>query len=144
MSAAIGERLRAARKAVHLSLHDVEAKTAGEFKAASLGTYERGERSISVDRLQRLAEVYGLDAAAFLSDDAGGVDAPRSRVVIDLTKMHEVSGPERDLVVRFVSQMQARRQDFGGRTFSMRGDDLITIACLGVTPARLAEIGLLA
>ena len=42
-----------------LSLHD-EERSDKEFKASVLGAYERGERSISVPRLQRLAIFYGV------------------------------------------------------------------------------------
>src|SRR5438270_13807798 len=54
----VGERLRAIRRQKRLSLQDVEATSEQEFKASVLGAYERGERSISVPRLQRLAEFY--------------------------------------------------------------------------------------
>src|SRR5262245_55873340 len=55
-----GERLRAIRLQKGLSLHDVEESSTKEFKASVLGAYERGERSISVPRLQRLAIFYGV------------------------------------------------------------------------------------
>src|SRR6266511_1647465 len=56
----VGERLRNVRVQKGLSLHDVELESGGEFKASVLGAYERGERSISVNRLQRLAMFYGV------------------------------------------------------------------------------------
>ncbi|MGI9596124.1 MAG: helix-turn-helix domain-containing protein, partial [Acidimicrobiales bacterium] len=51
----VGERLRAIRRQKRLSLQDVEANSNQEFKASVLGAYERGERAISVPRLERLA-----------------------------------------------------------------------------------------
>ena len=56
----VGLRLRSVRKQKHLSLHAVEEASNQEFKASVLGAYERGERSISVPRLQRLAELYDV------------------------------------------------------------------------------------
>ena len=56
----VGERLRAVRKQKRLSLQAVEASSGQEFKASVLGAYERGERSISVPRLQRLATFYAV------------------------------------------------------------------------------------
>ena len=50
----VGERLRLIRRQKRLSLQEVEAISAQEFKASVLGAYERGERAISVPRLQRL------------------------------------------------------------------------------------------
>ena len=56
----VGERLRNIRLQKGLSLHDVEERSTKEFKASVLGAYERGERSISVPRLQRLAMFYSV------------------------------------------------------------------------------------
>src|SRR3546814_16067142 len=75
----VGDRLRAIRRQKRLSLHDVEAASDSEFKASVLGAYERGERSISVPRLHRLAGFYDVPVDQLLpSDDEGGE-------VIDLT-----------------------------------------------------------
>lgn len=66
LSAEIGRRIRARRKALHWSLADVEQETNGEFRASVLGAYERGERDIRAVRLVRLAEVYGCAAVDLL------------------------------------------------------------------------------
>ncbi len=167
---AVGSRLRAMRKQMRLSLQAVEAMSEQEFKASVLGAYERGERAISVPRLQRLAKLYDVPVDQLLPPDEGtnrwgtGVGgeevAPLSarraiqagagadKVAIDLTKLHTVSGPERDLLRRFLSMIQVHRQDFNGRMITIRAEDVRAIACLfGVTPdsmgARLDELGLL-
>lgn len=62
----LGKRLRAARTALRMTLGDVETATGGEFKTSVLGTYERGERGLSVQRLMRLAEIYRVDPATLL------------------------------------------------------------------------------
>jgi transcriptional regulator with XRE-family HTH domain len=155
------------RKQMRLSLQAVEAMSDQEFKASVLGAYERGERAISVPRLQRLAKLYDVPVDQLLPhDDAapngrwGAPDeaaarrralangAPSEKVAIDLTKLHTVSGPERDLLRRFLSMIQVHRQDFNGRMITIRSEDVRAIACLfGVTPdsmgARLDELGLL-
>ena len=167
---AVGSRLRAMRKQMRLSLQAVEAMSDQEFKASVLGAYERGERAISVPRLQRLAKLYDVPVHQLLPHDdgvaggrwgAGSADdghavgrrpgAPSGvpdKVAIDLTKLHTVSGPERDLLRRFLSMIQVHRQDFNGRMITIRAEDVRAIACLfGVTPdsmgARLDELGLL-
>ena len=56
----VGERLRNIRRQQGLSLQAVEEQSEREFKASVLGAYERGERIISVLRLQRLARLYGV------------------------------------------------------------------------------------
>jgi transcriptional regulator with XRE-family HTH domain len=168
---AVGSRLRSMRKQMRLSLQAVEAMSEQEFKASVLGAYERGERAISVPRLQRLAKLYDVPVdqllpaddgsttrwgAAGSSEDPAPLTARRSlqagagadKVAIDLTKLHTVSGPERDLLRRFLSMIQVHRQDFNGRMITIRAEDVRAIACLfGVTPdsmgARLDELGLL-
>lgn len=167
---AVGARLRAMRKQMRLSLQAVEAMSEQEFKASVLGAYERGERAISVPRLQRLAKLYDVPVDQLLPPDdvtntrwgrAGGTQetAPLSvrralqgasgneKVTIDLTKLHTVSGPERDLLRRFLSMIQVHRQDFNGRMITIRAEDVRAISCLfGVTPdamgKRLEELGL--
>ncbi|HEY5108345.1 MAG TPA: transcriptional regulator [Acidimicrobiales bacterium] len=167
---AVGSRLRAMRKQMRLSLQAVEAMSDQEFKASVLGAYERGERAISVPRLQRLAKLYDVPVDQLLPNDdtaAGGrwgasgsadesgngrraaaISTVPDKVAIDLTKLHTVSGPERDLLRRFLSMIQVHRQDFNGRMITIRAEDVRAIACLfGVTPdsmgARLDELGLL-
>jgi len=168
---AVGARLRSMRKQMRLSLQAVEAMSEQEFKASVLGAYERGERAISVPRLQRLAKLYDVPVDQLLPPDDAAVtrwgaagstvdviplNAKRARqtitgsdkVAIDLTKLHTVSGPERDLLRRFLSMIQVHRQDFNGRMITIRSEDVRAIACLfGVTPdsmgSRLDELGLL-
>jgi transcriptional regulator with XRE-family HTH domain len=173
---AVGSRLRAVRKQMRLSLQAVEAMSDQEFKASVLGAYERGERAISVPRLQRLAKLYDVPVDQLLPQDddanrwgpagergeAGNGHTTESpararrqlrpwdgheKVTIDLTKLNSVSGPERDLLRRFLSMIQVQRQDFNGRMITIRAEDLRAIACLfGVTPdamsRRLDELGL--
>jgi len=172
---AVGSRLRAVRKQMRLSLQAVEAMSDQEFKASVLGAYERGERAISVPRLQRLAKLYDVPVDQLLPQDdddrrwgpggereaadSGNGESPararralrpwdgNEKVTIDLTKLNSVSGPERDLLRRFLSMIQVQRQDFNGRMITIRAEDLRAIACLfGVTPdamsRRLDELGL--
>ena len=65
----VGERLRAVRKQKRLSLQAVEAESGHEFKASVLGAYERGERTISVPRLQKLAKFYNVPVDQLLPKD---------------------------------------------------------------------------
>ncbi|HEX3622708.1 MAG TPA: helix-turn-helix transcriptional regulator, partial [Acidimicrobiales bacterium] len=77
----VGQRLRAIRRQKRLSLQEVEAASTQEFKASVLGAYERGERVISVPRLQRLADFYRVPVDQLLPRDAEvPADAPASGV----------------------------------------------------------------
>ena len=73
----VGARLRAIRGQQRLSLQEVEARSREEFKASVLGAYERGERAISVARLQRLARFYSVPVDQLLPGDQGPRFGPR-------------------------------------------------------------------
>lgn len=135
----VGERLRAIRKQKGLSLQDVEASSAQEFKASVLGAYERGERAISVPRLQRLGAFYNVPVDQLLPRDPRGLGttAPvetternHAGITLDLTRLEDLEGPEFELVERYVGMIQLQRQDFNGRVLSIRRDDLRALACL--------------
>ena len=63
---ALGTRLRAIRMQQHLSLHGVERKSGGKWKAVVVGSYERGDRAVSVQRLAELADFYGVPVSDLL------------------------------------------------------------------------------
>jgi transcriptional regulator with XRE-family HTH domain len=143
----VGDRLRAIRKQKDLSLQDVEQSSSEEFKASVLGAYERGERAISVPRLQRLAKFYNVPVDRLLPGDVSpeGVevidleaDAESSRRVfrdderirIDLQRLDLIESPERELLSRYLHQIQMQRQDYNGRVLTIRREDLRAIACM--------------
>lgn len=161
----VGARLRAIRKQKRLSLQDVEASSQQEFKASVLGAYERGERAISVPRLQRLARFYNVpvdqllpadddlsaSSDAVIDLDTGTVVTPKPGddhpVTIDLHRLGELNAPEAQLLSRYLGMIQVQRGDFNGRMLTIRRDDLRAIACLLDTVpdsarTRLDELGL--
>lgn len=149
----VGERLRQIRRQQGLSLQDVEARTGKEFKASVLGAYERGERTISVPRLMRLAQIYTVPPDQLLPRNTEGVGAERGPgsvsdgFTVDLVRLGEVSDPDSLVLARYVSTIQLQRQDFNGRMLTIRRDDLrVLAAVVGRTPDelidRLDELGL--
>lgn len=131
---AVGERLRNLRKQRGLSLLAVEETSGREFKASVLGAYERGERIISVLRLQRLAELYRVPVDQLLPRPvAPGSPAEPTQgdryssnppVRIDLVRLGELDAPERDVIRRYINMIQVQRGDFNGRSITIRGEDL--------------------
>ena len=65
----VGKRLRSIRKQRGLSLQDVQRLSEQEFKAAVLGAYERGERSLSLPRLHRLASFFSVPVSQLLPSE---------------------------------------------------------------------------
>ncbi|MBO0692064.1 MAG: transcriptional regulator [Acidimicrobiaceae bacterium] len=136
----VGDRLRKVRKQQRLSLQAVEAASGQEFKASVLGAYERGERAISVPRLQRLSVFYNVPVDQLLPKEGDGERGSRDperngtgeggKVSIDLTALSEAHGAEADLVSRYLRMIQVQRQDFNGRVLTIREADLLALACL--------------
>ena len=148
----VGQRLRAIRRQKRLSLQEVEAASSQEFKASVLGAYERGERVISVPRLQRLADFYRVPVDQLLPRDGEVPNEPPpgieptelrapaptwpSKVTFDLARFQAVDGdPELEMVYKYLSSIQVRRQDFNGRVLTIRADDIRAIAGLFGTDA---------
>jgi transcriptional regulator with XRE-family HTH domain len=130
----VGERLRAIRRQKRMSLQEVEAASEEEFKASVLGAYERGERAISVPRLERLASFYAVPVDQLLpraevtsSDD---VEPTSNKVAVDLVKLGQLSGQPFEMLARFLRMIQVQRQDFNGKVITVRGDDTRAIAAM--------------
>ena len=82
---ALGTRLRSIRQQQGLSLHGVEQKSKGRWKAVVVGSYERGDRAVTVQRLAELAAFYGVPVAELLPGGSpGGAVEPPPKLVIDL------------------------------------------------------------
>jgi transcriptional regulator with XRE-family HTH domain len=63
-----GRRLRAARKARGLSLNDVETKSGRRWLACVIGSYERGDRSPSVEKLHDYSAWLGVPLITLIPD----------------------------------------------------------------------------
>ena len=139
----VGERIRVIRRQQRLSLHDVEDRSESEFKASVLGAYERGERAISVPRLQRLARFYGVPVDQLLPAEAESESGTSNQ-----KNAGWIPGPEAEMIERYLTIIQVKRQDFNGRVLTIRGDDLQALAAILGTDVeaaapRLDELGLL-
>lgn len=150
----VGERLRAIRKQKRLSLQEVEAQSSQEFKASVLGAYERGERALSVPRLDRLADFYNVPIEQLLPREITGMEAAalespiNKKLAIDVSKLLQLSGSPFEMLARYLRLIQVQRQDFNGRVITVRGDDTRAIAAMLDVPVdqvgdRLAALDLL-
>ena len=161
----VGARLRAIRAQQRLSLQEVEQRSGEEFKASVLGAYERGERAISVARLQRLARFYEVPVDQLLPADDGPAFGPRpgdlapgeanshgvatiAPVRIDLGALAALDGQAGELLARFVRLVQIQRGDFNGQVLTLRRSDHVALSCIldvaaEAVPARLEALGAL-
>lgn len=160
----LGQRLRWVRQQRKLSLRTVARMSGEEFRISVLGAYERGHRMISVTRLQRLAELYGVSVDHLLpespdpeaerdrepeerteherrSEDRAG----DSRVTLDLRRLSGLDPTARELLARYLGLIQLERQGEADYLISIRPEDMRAIACLveatsGKAKARLKDL----
>ena len=138
---ALGARLRAIRTQQGLSLHGVEEKSQGRWKAVVVGSYERGDRAVTVQRLSELADFYGVPVAELLPEGASIVPIEASpRIVIDLEKLNQVPRDQAAPLARYAQTIQAQRGDYNGRVLSIRHEDLRSLAVIyDENPTTLTE-----
>jgi hypothetical protein len=104
-----------------------------EFKASVLGAYERGERSISVPRLERLARLYQVPVDHLLprtdgSDEGIPLEMSLEKLKIDLRRLERSDDPDGVVLQRYLNLVQIRRNDFNGKVLTIRSEDLRVLA----------------
>jgi transcriptional regulator with XRE-family HTH domain len=138
----LGHRLRAIRVQQGLSLHGVEKKSGGRWKGVVIGSYERGSRAVTVQRLAELADFYGVPVAELLPEGSGATSPAEAtpRLILDLERLQELPASDAAPLARYTATLQAQRGDYNGRVMSIRTDDLRSLAIIyDDSPSRLAE-----
>lgn len=143
---AVGERLRQVRQRRRLTLHGVERLSAREFKASVLGAYERGERVISVARLQRLSVLYDVAVDALLPGPGpgsafggtGGAGASAGDGQGDgerAERLAAIAARDPELLDRYLRMVRSRRRGPEGAAITIRAEDVGAMELLLGTPA---------
>jgi transcriptional regulator with XRE-family HTH domain len=128
-SNAAGRVLRRARAARHLTLHDVMALSAGKFKPSVLGGYERGERTLSIDRFCELAQLYGFPADRLLAEVMADLQPDgRAELVIDLNRLSLLEEPDRLAISELLHQVRTQRRDYLSDVVTLRSGDVEALA----------------
>ncbi len=138
---ALGARLRAIRTQQGMSLHGVEEKSRGRWKAVVVGSYERGDRAVTVQRLAELADFYGVPIHELLPDAViSAAPEPMPRIVIDLEQLTNVPAEQAAPLARYAATIQSQRGDYNGRVLSIRHEDLRSLAVIyDASPGLLAD-----
>jgi transcriptional regulator with XRE-family HTH domain len=91
--------LRKIRKSKGLTLAQVEALSNGVHRGMVVGSYERGSRSISVDRLIALAELYDVPVSEFFGAPSTHTPSAKNMALIPLEDLMRLLGLQGKVVV---------------------------------------------
>ena len=139
---ALGMRLRAIRQQQGLSLQGVEEKSDGLWKAVVVGSYERGDRAVTVQRLSELAEFYGVPMNELLpgAHELGAAREAPPKLVLDIERLQQLDLNDAAPLSRFTASIQSMRGDYNGRVLSIRQEDLRSLAVIyDETPSQLTD-----
>lgn len=137
----IAERIRTLRRERGWSLADVEALSHGSIKAVVLGSYERCDRAMSLNRAIEIATLFSVPLTHLLSGpEKTAPMTSRPTIMIDLRRLrsrHENSIDPNDSILpmffTFISWITKRRCDWNGEVLSLRESDLATLALMTFT-----------
>lgn len=140
----LGARLRAIRQQQGLTLQQVEEMSEGRWKAVVVGSYERGDRAVSVAKLAELSDFYNVPVSELLPKEelAGATNgATSSKVMLDLRQLSsEGLDPDLKPVSRFAHTIQMQRGDFNGSVLTIRGEDIRALSVVyGKLPSDLID-----
>ena len=140
-SRALGARLRAIRNQQGLSLQGVEDKSHGRWKAVVVGSYERGDRAVTVQRLSELAVFYGVPVSELLPDPRpSSAVTSTTKIVLNLESLGSLPADEAGPLARYAAAIQSQRGDYNGRVLSIRHEDMRSLAVIyDASPTALTE-----
>lgn len=136
----LGQALRKMRTANHLSLKQVEKVSKGRFKASIVGSYERGERSVSTYRLVELASLYGVSAAAVIAEASAKSSRkkhdPNAGIKIDVQRVSEIGKEGYRELKTYIDSIRVARDDPTRTILTLRDQDLPQLSAALGTPTR--------
>lgn len=140
----VGDKLRRMRQERGLSLQEVCQRSGGSFVVSTLSAYERGKRSLSLERLAELAAIYGQSPTSVLdldNDPSATRTATRGTPLrIDLAGLDKLSPEERRPLESYLAFLRDLRNDPGREVLTIRKDDLTYLSALyGVRPQTLKD-----
>ena len=136
----IGGRLRSIRQQKQLSMLDVDRLSNGDFGPSTIGAYERGDRTISLDRLERLARFYGVSVQQFLprsADDSWTstrASPIEERLTINLVELRAQTSEMFGAMGRYVELIRQQRRDSHPRIITLRSTDALVFAAMLAVP----------
>jgi transcriptional regulator with XRE-family HTH domain len=140
----VGEKLRKMRQERGMSLQEVCSLSGGSFVVSTLSAYERGKRSLSLERLNELAGIYGQSPNTLLDVDnephLQRSIAGNTPLRIRLESLAGLSLEERRPLETYLEFLRQLRNDPARDMLTIRKEDLVYLSSLyGVRPQALKD-----
>ncbi|MTA80535.1 MAG: helix-turn-helix domain-containing protein [Actinobacteria bacterium] len=145
----VSSRLRAIRLSRGLTLHEIEVASKRRIRAVVLGSYERGDRALSVRMAIVIAQFYEVPLSYLLEEPenragkgvTATLDLRRIRTIFaDSTMPVKITASLRS-VFNFTAEIVKLRNDWNGELISLRSSDIdLLAAAIGVPLDELIEI----
>ena len=118
-------RLRSVREAKCLTLSQVAAMSSGSISAIALGSYERGDRTISAGKVLELAKIYKIPVSELFEQPQKMIG--NKRVVIDYRKLSSDEDPSAQSLLNVINKIASIRRDWNGELISLREGDIASL-----------------
>lgn len=134
----IAHRIRTLRLERGWSLADVERLSRGSLKAVVLGSYERGDRSLSLARAIEIARIFSIPLPHLLvAPEKTAPTLTKTEMMVDLRRTRALAEDplaEADPILKtfsaFLAWIATRRCDWNGEIMSLRHGDLSTLSIM--------------
>ena len=115
-------RMRYIREARHLTLIQAAELSNGELTSIALGSYERGDRSVSARKLIAIAQLYEIPISELF--EAPKQYLSEERISIDIRKILTTSTSAGQRITEVVRNIARMRGDWNGEVISLRANDI--------------------
>ena len=133
--------IRRIRKSKGWTLKDVEQASGGKWKAVVIGSYERCDRALSLNKAIALAGFYKVPLEELL-----GITPPLEikgdRLTFDIRRVKDAQEPSLAPLQHFVNSICSARRDWNGEILSVRASDSLALAAAVQIPHAQLQAGL--
>ena len=132
-------RMRLIRESRHLTLSQAAKLSHGQISAIALGSYERGDRSVSASKLIMIAQLYGVPISELFEPSQNFMH--EQRISIDLRKILTTSDPVAQKITEVLRNIARMRGDWNGEVISLRSHDMQNFQVFtGLTTEKIEKV----
>jgi len=129
----IARSLRQIRRQKGWTLKMVETISGGKWKAVVVGSYERCDRALSLNKAVALAAFYQVPLEVLLGIRTGEeMNTEKPALTLKINNLHEAISPQAEIRAfqNFILWICATRRDWNGQVLTLRRSDATTLALI--------------